>query len=128
MRRAQVAVDPRSARHASQWASARWSNAVRAASKAVTMDDPPTQPLPETHELQEGECDFSNWLDRHDDVSMSQALTGLGFMLGVCYALYSGATAVARGTPPAFTLRELPHAATDMPTFKFDNGDPRVRK
>jgi hypothetical protein len=100
---------------------------VRSASKATMADDPPTAPLPESHEL-EGEADFSNWLDKGADVSLPQAITGLGTMLGLCYVLYSGATSAVKNSQPAFTLREFPQVAADIPTFAFDNNDPRRRE
>lgn len=112
-------------RHASQWAGARWSTVVRSASKVTTADDPPTAPLPEQHEV-EGEADFSNWVEQHRDTSMTQALTGLGVALGLCYALFWGSTTSAKNSTPAFTRRELPQVTDDIPTFAHDNNDPRI--
>lgn len=109
------------------WAGARWSDLVRSGSKATAMDDPPTKPLPEVHEV-EGEADFSNWVEPHRDTSLPQALTGLGFALGVCYALYWGSTTSAKNSTPAFTRRELPQVAADIPTFAHDNNDPRFKE
>lgn len=100
---------------------------MRGGSKAVAADDPPTAPLPEMHEVQ-GEADFSNWVESHQDTSLPQALTGLGFMLGVCYTLFWGATTTAKNSTPAFKPRELPQVAKDIPTFGFDNNDPRLRE
>jgi hypothetical protein len=102
-------------RAASGTASARWSNLMRAQSKSTTPDDPPTAPLPECHEI-EGQADFSNYIDKYSDTSLTQAITGLGFMLGVCYGLYVAATARSRSTPPLFTLREHPNTSADLPT------------
>lgn len=128
MARVSSVLSGRSARSASEWAPARWSEMVRTASKDILPDDPPTAPLHETHEMHEGLGDFSNWLDRHDDTTVPQALTGLGFMLAMCYGVYSVATSSARNSTPAFTLRELPTVEKDIPTFAFDNGDPRATK
>eukprot|EP00173_Palmaria_palmata_P001470 Plantae.Rhodophyta-Palmaria_palmata.ctg18261.p1 GENE.Plantae.Rhodophyta-Palmaria_palmata.ctg18261~~Plantae.Rhodophyta-Palmaria_palmata.ctg18261.p1 ORF type:complete len:139 (+),score=16.18 Plantae.Rhodophyta-Palmaria_palmata.ctg18261:41-457(+) len=114
-------------RQASAWAGARRVRGVRRGSKATTMDDPPTKPLPEQHEV-EGEADFSNWVEPHRDTSLTQALTGLGFALGVCYAIFSVSTSSARNSTPAFTRRELPQVAADIPTFAFDNNDPRIKE
>lgn len=104
-------------RSASQWAGARWSNIVRAASKEVTPDDPPSKPLPETHELGGGESDFSNWVDSGRDVSLPQALGGFGFMVGVCFAIYNHSTTLSKNSTPVFKKREFPGMAADIPTW-----------
>lgn len=90
---------------------------VRAASKEVTPDDPPTEPLPETHELGEGQSDFSNWVDPGSDVSVPQALGGFGFIMGVCAAIYQISTNQSKNGAPLFTRREFPTFATDVPTL-----------
>lgn len=76
----------------------------------------------------EGLGDFSNWIESHDDTSLTQALVGAGFMFSVCGALYAASQHMAKNSTPMFTLRELPEVEGDIPTFKFDNGDPRATR
>lgn len=96
----------------------RWSEIVRSESNITTPDDPPTQPLHEMHELGHGQADFSNFVDKNEDVSTAQALTGLGSMLLFCYGVYRYSGYRARTSTPLFTLREYPEAERDIPTWK----------
>lgn len=105
--------------------SARWANQVRAESNTVTPDDPPTSPLHEEHELDHGESDFSNFLDKHEDVSTRQMLTGFGFIMTVMYGIYYTSTKRASENTPMFTLREFPTVEEDNPHWK---GAKDVRK
>lgn len=104
-------------RRASGWYGAKWAEAVRAESNVTTPDDPPTAPLTENHEIGDGESDFSNFLDKHPDVSTRQAVTGLGVMLGFCYGVYRLSTASAERTTPLFVPREFPTEERDFPTW-----------
>ena len=92
--------------------SAEWSNKIRARSKVYTVDDPPTAPLPEEHEI-EGEADFCNYVEKHDDVSMNQVLGSLAIAFGLMFGFYKIAP---RGCPePEFTLKEYPGMEKEIP-------------
>lgn len=97
--------------------SAQWAAQMRSESNILTPDDPPTAPLPESHELGEGQADFCNYVDKYEDVSTVQAVTGLGSMLLFTYGVYKFATKQARESTPVFTRREFPHAQEDFPTW-----------
>lgn len=103
----------------------RWARIVRAESNIITPDDPPTAPLPETHELGEGQSDFSNFVDKNEDVSTSQALGGLGAILAFCYGIYQYSTYRARSNTPVFKPREFPDVEKDMPTWPGASKVPR---
>ncbi|PXF49744.1 hypothetical protein BWQ96_00396 [Gracilariopsis chorda] len=105
-------------RRASAWASPRWSRAVRAQSNIDTAQDPPTAPLPEQHELGEGVSDFSNWVEKHEDVSSAEAVGGFVFIMGVCYAIHQYAVNRTKSSDPTFTRREFPTVQTYLPTWK----------
>lgn len=100
-----------------QWGP-RWANYIRAESNITTPDDPPTQPLPESHEAGEGQADFSNFVDKNEDVSTSQALIGLGSMFALCFTIYRIGMNGAKTTPPKFTRREFPDFNESMPNWK----------
>ena len=98
--------------------SARWSNIVRSESNIDTPEDPPTKPLPEQHEVGEGVSDFSNWVEKHEDVSSAQAFGGLAFILACMYGIYSYSTSQAAKRTPRFTLREAPALENSIPTYR----------
>lgn len=98
--------------------SARWSEQVRLESNVVAVDDPPTAPLSEDHDIGDGVCDFANWFDKGEDISTAQAVFGLGSALGFCYTIYKVAVRNAENKPAEFTLRELPSLASDIPGYK----------
>lgn len=106
-------------RHASgdAWMSARWVEQTRRESGLTFVDDPPTAPLSEDHEIGDAQCDFGNWFDKGEDVSTAQALGGLGAGLGFCFFIYKVATSQAEKKPAAFTLREVPIMANDIPGY-----------
>jgi VanZ family protein len=110
-------------RAASEWASARWSNLVRAQSKVTTIDDPPTAPLPEENEV-EGKADFSNFLDKNADVSLNQAVFSLGAMLFGLYGAYRLATRKAKSTEPLFVTREFPTIEQSLPQYHAKRDHP----
>lgn len=95
--------------------SARWTEQTRRESGLVFADDPPTAPLSEDHEIGAGVCDFANWFDKGEDVSTAQAVSGLGFALGLSYTIYRVATAQADAKQGEFTLREIPFLERDIP-------------
>lgn len=95
--------------------SARWTEQTRRESGLTFVDDPPTAPLSEDHEIGAGVCDFANWFDKGEDVSTGQALGGLGFALGLSYCIYRTAVAQASAKPGEFTLREIPFLERDIP-------------
>lgn len=99
----------------SGWASTRWVNIARAESNIVTYDDPPTAPLPESNEAGEGASDFSNYVEKHEDVSTAQALSGLGIMMASMYAIFKISTGLAQRTPAPYTPRETPYLEKDIP-------------
>lgn len=106
-------------RHASDssWYSKRWVDIVRSESNIVTVDDPPTAPLSENHEVGDGVSDFSNWIEQHNDVSDVQALTGLGTILAFCAGVFYVSTTRANNSTPLFTLREFPYVENDFKTY-----------
>lgn len=97
--------------------SHRWAEQVRSESNILTVDDPPTAPLPENHEAGDGIADFSNFVDKNEDVSTGQAVVGLGSMLLFSYGIYKYATYSAKKAPPLFTRREFPNVEKDFPTW-----------
>lgn len=99
------------------WGSPRYARAIRAESNIDTAQDPPTAPLPENHEAGDGISDFSNWLDKHEDVSTVQAVTGLAGMLSFCYATYRYSIYRAENSDPTFTRREFPTVKNYLPTW-----------
>ncbi|CAN8065491.1 unnamed protein product [Agarophyton chilense] len=112
-------------RRGSTWASSRWAETIRAQSNIDTLEDPPTRPLPEQHELGEGVSDFSNWLEKHEDVSSAEAVGGFLGIMGLCFAIHQYATSRVKNGQSTFTLREFPTVQTSMPTW---NGASLVRK
>lgn len=92
--------------------SAEWANKMRAASNITAPDEPPTSPLPEEHEI-EGAGDFSNWVEPHNDVSLNQALIGMGSFFGFTLGLYFWSQRCTE--EPKFTLKKQPTLAVDMP-------------
>lgn len=96
----------------------RWAEKVRSESNIITPDDPPTAPLPEEHEVGEGFSDFSNYVDKHEDVSTAQAVVGLGSALAFCYAIYWYSTYRASRSTPLFTKKKFPYVEQDMPTWE----------
>ena len=98
----------------SGWYPARWSEQVRVHAGVTTADDPPQSPLNEENEV-EGVSDFSNYFDRHEDVSTVQAVGGLGFALGLCFVLWKASTSRARNCTPVSTKREFPFLDRDLP-------------
>lgn len=116
LRSTRNALQTQPSRNAVQWMGARWSNAVRAQSKVTAPDDPPTAPLPEHHEI-EGQCDFSNYIDRYPDVSLNQAVLSFGVAMGILYGTYQWAKHVAETGPAKFTRREFPTVESDIPHF-----------
>lgn len=113
-RRSMFALQRRSA-SGEAWMSPRWSELTRKQSGILSSDEPPTAPLSEDHDIGDGECDFANWFDKGEDISMSQAVTGLGLALGFCYSVYKISVRNADSRPGRFTLRELPTLAGDIP-------------
>ncbi len=103
------------------WMPARWSEQTRRESGLVFVDDPPTAPLSENHEIGDSQCDFGNWFDKGEDVSTAQAVTGLGVALGFCFLIYRTATYQASKKPANFTMRELPMMAADIPAYVPNN-------
>lgn len=97
--------------------SARWAETIRSESNIATPDDPPSAPLHETHELGEGQSDFANYVDKYEDVSTMQAVTGLGTMLLFTFGIYKYATKRSRESTPLFTRREFPHVREDFPNW-----------
>lgn len=95
--------------------SARWTEQTRRESGLVFVDDPPTAPLSEDHEIGAGKCDFANWFDKGEDVSTGQAVSGLAFALGLSYCVYRTAVAQANSKKGEFTLREVPFLERDIP-------------
>lgn len=98
---------------------------MRSESNILTVDDPPTAPLSENHESGDGVADFSNFVDKNEDVSTGQAVTGLGSMLLLTYGIYKYATYSANKVPPLFTRREFPNAEKDFPTWSGAADVPR---
>lgn len=97
------------------WMPAKYSNDVRAASRVVAVDDPPTAPLSENHDFGDGVCDFSNFVDKHEDTGVGSAAAGLATFVGVLTAVYWGGQASAAGTRDLFTRREFPYLDKDFP-------------
>lgn len=90
---------------------------MRSESNIETREDPPREPLHENHEAGEGESDFSNWVDKNEDVSFGQAVTGMGLGFGFLYGVFLISRRDSRTKPPTFTLRELPTYESDFPTI-----------
>lgn len=97
--------------------SKRWAEITRSQSNIDTPEDPPTSPLPESHEAGEGTSDFSNWVNNHEDVSLTQALSGFAFMSSIVYGIYYMSKVDRETKIPVFTLRELPTVDSDFPTL-----------
>lgn len=98
-----------------EWMPAKYSNDVRAASRVVEVDEPPTAPLTENHDFGEGVCDFSNFVDKHEDTSLGSAAVGLASFFGFLTAIYWGGQAAGANTRDLFTRRELPYLDKDCP-------------
>ncbi len=97
--------------------SRRWSEQTRVESGLKAIDDPPTAPLSEDHDIGDGVCDFANWFDKGEDISTSQAVLGLGSALAFCFGIYQIAVYNTEHSPSRFTLRETPTMANDFPTW-----------
>ncbi|GAB0496289.1 hypothetical protein MMPV_007601 [Pyropia vietnamensis] len=97
------------------WMPTKYSNDVRAASRVVEVDEPPTAPLSENHDVGEGVCDFSNFVDKHQDTSLSSAAVGLASFVGFLTAVYWGGQATGASTRDLFTRREFPYLDKDFP-------------
>lgn len=97
--------------------STKWVRAVRGESNVHSPEDPPTAPLSDHHDTHVGSSDFANWLDRHEDVSLNQALAGFGCGLLFLYGMYRLAAYDRRTKTPEFTLRDLPTVREDIPTM-----------
>ncbi|KAK4534624.1 hypothetical protein CDCA_CDCA02G0649 [Cyanidium caldarium] len=91
----------------------RYVRQIRAESNETSWDDPPTAPLPETNELYEGASDFSNFLDRHEDMSPRQAYGGLA--LGMGFFAVLGALAFQRSK-----AKERPYVPREVPGYNRD--------
>jgi hypothetical protein len=117
LHRSRTALNTPPVRTASEWASARWSNLVRAQSKVTAIDDPPMAPLHEEHEVN-GKADFSNFVDRNADVSKNQAVFSLGLMLGFFVVVYRYTSKKAKSSEPRFTLREFPDIEKSLPNYQ----------
>lgn len=100
------------------WNSARWAHKVRDEARPVLPDDPPIQPLPESHEAGEGFSDFSNWTDKYEDVSTVQAVTGLAAALAICFGIGVISTTRASRLDPHFVPREFPMFDRDFPALQ----------
>lgn len=92
---------------------ARWSERVREMSNIETVDDPPTAPLPEEHDLGDGFSDFSNFIDKYEEVSMRQAGVSLVLALGGLYGVYR--LAKSANNEPYFVPRTMPYIDQDLP-------------
>lgn len=97
--------------------SSRWANLIRSQSNIHTPEDPPRATLPENHEAWDGTSDFSNWVDKHEDISTVQAVTGLLSAVAVVSGIYLLAQHDRKTKTPAFTKRELPTVEADIPTM-----------
>lgn len=87
----------------------RYARQIRAMSNEFTADDPPTAPLPETHELDQGDSDFSNFLDKHYDTSDRMAWTGLAIGFGFFASVAWMAAQVNERRRPPYVPRNLPY-------------------
>lgn len=96
----------------------RWVEKVRSESNIITYDDPPSAPLSEDHEVGEGASDFSNYIDKNEDVSTVQAVVGLSSALAFCYAIYRYSASRASRSAPLYTMKEFPYVEQDMPTWE----------
>jgi len=98
-----------------EWMPARFSQDVRAGSRVVAVDEPPTAPLSESHDFGEGVCDFSNYVDAHEDTSLASAAAGLATFAAVLGGVYAAGQAHGATTPDLFTPREFPYLEKDFP-------------
>jgi len=98
-----------------EWMPARFSQDVRAASRVVAVDEPPTAPLTESHDFGEGVCDFSNYVDAHEDTGLASAAAGLATFAAVLGGVYAAGQAHGAKTPDLFTRREFPFLEKDFP-------------
>lgn len=62
--------------------------------------------------------DFSNWVEKHEDVSSAQAIGGFVFIMSCMYGIYRLSTGLAARSTPEFTRREVPGMNQSMPTYK----------
>mmetsp|Transcript_12366 Transcript_12366/g.21130 ORF Transcript_12366/g.21130 Transcript_12366/m.21130 type:complete len:178 (+) Transcript_12366:122-655(+) len=92
------------------WASEKWVRAMRAQSGIDHPDDYPTKPLPFQHEI-EGQTDFSNWIDRYEDISPNQVIAGFALFFGTMTIVYqiSKRQSKKEYMHPDFLLRETPY-------------------
>uniref|UniRef100_A0A7S0ZCS3 Uncharacterized protein n=1 Tax=Timspurckia oligopyrenoides TaxID=708627 RepID=A0A7S0ZCS3_9RHOD len=90
--------------------SARWSRKMREDFGNTTVDDPPTGPLPEEHEL-EGYSDWSNWYDTHPDTPSIDVLYAMVLFFGPAYLIYLFSKWRGRKVfeSPSFTLNCIPY-------------------
>eukprot|EP00187_Rhodella_violacea_P000542 CAMPEP_0174890440 /NCGR_PEP_ID=MMETSP0167-20121228/5593_1 /TAXON_ID=38298 /ORGANISM="Rhodella maculata, Strain CCMP736" /LENGTH=172 /DNA_ID=CAMNT_0016128239 /DNA_START=187 /DNA_END=705 /DNA_ORIENTATION=+ len=96
------------------WMSANWSNTMRKMSNVNAVDDIPTKPLPENYDFGDGQSDFSNWLELHEDTSIGQALVGLGSFFAIMGGLYWYAGKRTETYEVYYTPREVPNYKADM--------------
>lgn len=97
--------------------SRRWVEAIRAESNIDTPQDPPTADLSPDHEVNDGTSDFSNWVNRHEDVSLTQALSGFALMGAVVFGICQLAVRDRRKKDPDFVPRDCPTIEHDFPSM-----------
>lgn len=108
--------------------SAKWVRAVRAESNIYTPEDPPTAPLSDHHDTYDGSSDFSNWVERHNDVSLNQAILGLGSGLLLLYGICRLALYDQKTKTPEFVVRDFPTLKDDIPTMSSKHFADRDRQ
>jgi hypothetical protein len=86
----------------------RYARQIRAESNIQTVDEPPTAPLPEEHEVGPGESDFCNYLDDHSDSSNRQMVQGLGLATGLLALLAAVSVYRFRHSERAYEPRTVP--------------------
>lgn len=106
--------------------STKWVRAVRAESNILSPEDPPRAPLSDHHDTHVGSSDFANWVERHNDVSLNEAVLGVGSGLLFFYGIYRFAAYDQKTKTPDFVKRDLPTVENDIPTMPskhFGTGD-----
>lgn len=98
------------------WYSARWSRILRSEANIDNVQDPPVSELPESHEAGDGVSDFSNWVNKHEDISTGQAVGGVFGITVILTSVVYLSQAMLRRSEPTFALRELPSVQRDIPT------------
>lgn len=101
--------------------STKWVRAIRGESNILTAEDPPTAPLSHDHDVNDGSSDFSNWVDRHQDVSAREALIGVSCGFAILYGMYRLAVYDRNHKTPEFTLRQHPTLNNDIPTMSSEH-------